>query len=115
MLKRARLSLPSPRHRERSWMEYFEENIARTIRSSRELPASSFSMALRGSKRQQTVANTRASNNGSNPESNGQLMKTEVSYAGIKERYRGSSPGRRLFAGCSINSLSSKKARGSFG
>src|SRR5258708_40171376 len=91
-------------------MEYLDENIARTIRSSRELPTSSLSSALRGSKRQQTVANTRASNKGSNSGSYGQLMKTDVSYAGIKERYCVSSAVRRLLAVCSIRSIRSKNA-----
>src|SRR5437867_6245628 len=78
MLNRASLSSPSPLHRDRSWMEYFEEKMARVMRSIRGSATLPDSSALRGRKPQQTVANTIASNRGTKSSSNGQLMKTEV-------------------------------------
>jgi len=59
-------------------MEYFEENIARVIRSIRDSATFPLSSALLGMNPQQTVANTMASKSGEYSRSNGQLRKTEV-------------------------------------
>jgi len=79
MLKRASRSSPSPVHRERSWIEYFEEKRADMMRSIRGWATVPDSSALRGMKPQQTVAKTIASNSGAKSASKGQLMKTDRS------------------------------------
>src|SRR5436305_2893574 len=75
MLKRASCSLPSPRQRDRSWIEYLEEKIARTMRSMRDSATVPDSSALLGMKPQQATEKTMASKSGANSSSKGQLMK----------------------------------------
>jgi hypothetical protein len=60
-------------------MEYFEDERADQMRSIRGLATVPDSTALRGTKRQQTVAKMIASNSGAKSGSKGQLMKTDRS------------------------------------
>jgi hypothetical protein len=100
MLNLARFSSPSPRQRERSWMEYFEENTARAIRSNRDSATVPDSRALLGKKPQQVAEKTMASNNGANSSSKGQFMKTDV--AGLTARFPTPKCSRCLCAGLLI-------------
>src|SRR5215203_2344197 len=89
MFNLAQPSFPSPLLRDRSWIEYFDANNARVMRSIRGSATVPDSRALLGTKPQQTVAKSMASKSGAKALSNGQLIKTDFSGAIFKNRLPG--------------------------
>src|SRR3954447_21991017 len=85
MVNRARFASPSPRQREKSWIEYLEPSMARTIRSIRGAAPLPDSLAERGTKPQLVTVKTIAWRIGVNAPSKGQLMKTQARGSSIRQ------------------------------
>src|SRR5258708_24785017 len=96
-------------------MEYLQLDTARTIRTRRGSETVPLSSALRGTKPQQTAANTIASNRAEYSPSNGQLMNTDLDGSSASspspKRGRAIYPGRAC--GVAIGGSSGSPARSS--
>jgi hypothetical protein len=110
MLKRARLASPSPVHRVRSCIEYFDAKIAWVIRAILGSATVPLSEALLGVKPQQIVARTAASKSGRYSRSKGQFRKTEV--AGSRLNAPAPKCSRIRFAGTSLFFLAGFQLQG---